>query len=57
MAETHRNPGRFDHTKIFPHSDWEWTKWNKEDTIGFIACLGVSTCIVFLFVFLLRAVG
>jgi solute:Na+ symporter, SSS family len=55
MEETRRNPGRFDHTKLFPHSNWEWTKWDKTDTIGFVICLGVSCAIVGLFLFLLRA--
>ncbi|MCF3651648.1 sodium:solute symporter family protein [Synoicihabitans lomoniglobus] len=56
MAETGRNPGRFDDTKIFgPHSSWEFTKWNKLDTLGFIACLGVSFGILGAFWLLLRA--
>jgi Na+/proline symporter len=54
MEETRRNPGRFDHTKLFPKSNWEWTKWDKVDTIGFVACLGVSAAIVGLFLVLLR---
>jgi LysM repeat protein len=55
MEETRRNPGRFDHTKLFPNSNWEWTKWDKTDTIGFVICLGVSAAIVGLFLFVLRA--
>ena len=55
MEETRRNPGRFDHTKLFPHSNWEWTKWDKTDTVGFVICLGVSAAIVGLFLFVLRA--
>ncbi|HUL53207.1 MAG TPA: hypothetical protein VLT83_07345 [Opitutaceae bacterium] len=54
MEETRRNPGRFDHTKLFPKSNWEWTRWDKVDTIGFIACLGVSGSIIALFWYLLR---
>jgi hypothetical protein len=54
MEETRRNPRRFDHTKLFPKSNWEWTKWDKVDTIGFVACLGVSAAIVGLFLVLLR---
>lgn len=47
MAETDRNPGRYDHTKLFgPKSSWEFTRWDKVDTIGFIACLGVSGTIL-----------
>jgi len=54
MEETRRNPGRFDHTKLFPRSNWEWTKWDRVDTVGFIACLGVSGTIIALFWYLLR---
>jgi solute:Na+ symporter, SSS family len=54
MEETRLNPGRFDHTKLFPHSAWEWTKWDRTDTVGFVVCLGVSTGIVAMFWFLLH---
>jgi hypothetical protein len=54
MEETRRNPNRFDHTKLFPHSNWEWTKWDKTDTVGFVICFGVSGAIVALFWYLLR---
>jgi Na+/proline symporter len=53
MEETRRDPNRFDHTKLFPHSAWELTKWDKTDTVGFVICLGVSGSIVALFWFLL----
>jgi hypothetical protein len=49
MAETRRNPHRFDDTKLFPRSSWEFTKWDRVDAIGFIVCLGVSGALVFLF--------
>jgi Na+/proline symporter len=54
MEETRRNPHRFDQTKLFPRSSWEWTKWDKTDTVGFIICLGVSGGIIAMFWFLLR---
>lgn len=54
MEETRRNPSRYDHTKLFPTSNWEWTKWDKTDTIGFICCLGISGGVIFMFWFLLR---
>ncbi len=57
MEETRRNPHRFDHTKLFPQSSWEWTKWDKVDTIGFLACLGVTTAIIVLFWYLLRLIA
>jgi hypothetical protein len=55
MAETRRNPRRFDHNKLFPRSSWEFTKWDRVDTIGFVACCAVSGAIFGLFALLLRA--
>lgn len=50
MEETRRNPHRFDHTKMFgPKSRWEFTKWDKLDTVGFIACCALSGIIIFIF--------
>lgn len=54
MAETQRNPTRFDHTKLFPRSNWEFCKWDKVDTIGFLACCAVSFSIVGIFILFLR---
>ena len=48
MAESRRDPTRFDHTKIFPASDWEFTKWDRTDTVGFFAC-----CLMVVFILLL----
>jgi Na+/proline symporter len=57
MAETARDPARFDHTKLFPGSDWELTKWNREDILGFVACCAVSGAILGVFMLVLRAVA
>jgi solute:Na+ symporter, SSS family len=55
MEETRRNPRRFDNTKLFgPQSSWEFGKWDREDAVGFIACLAVSVAIILLFVGLLN---
>ena len=54
MAETRRNPRRFDHTKLFPGSAWEFTRWDKVDAIGFVACCLFSGFVIFLFWSLLR---
>jgi len=54
MEATRLHPHRFDDTKLFPHSSWECTKWDKTDAVGFVICLGVSAGIVALFWFLLR---
>lgn len=54
VAETDANPHRFDDTKLFPNSSWEFTKWNKQDAVGFIICLGIAFTIFFLFWGILR---
>jgi Na+/proline symporter len=54
MEETRRNPARFDHTKLFPRTNWEFCKWDKVDAIGFAACCALSGAIVGLFLFFLR---
>jgi hypothetical protein len=55
MAETRRDPRRFDHLKLFgAGSAWEFTKWDRVDTIGFFSCCAMSAAIVGLFVFALR---
>jgi hypothetical protein len=54
MAETERNPTRFEHTKLFPGTNLEFCKWDRVDTVGFIICSALSAAIVFLFIGLLR---
>ena len=54
MEETLRDPRRFDHLKLFPRSSWEFTKWNRVDTIGFVVCCLLSGAIIGLFWLLLR---
>jgi SSS family solute:Na+ symporter len=54
VAETEANPGRFDHNKLFPGSSWEFTKWDRVDTIGFLACCATSGAILGLFALVLR---
>jgi hypothetical protein len=54
LEATRREPGRFDHTKLWPRSNWEFCRWDRVDTLGFLACSALSTAIVLLFVGLLR---
>ena len=42
MEATRRNPNRFQHTKLFPHSSWEFARWDRVDTVGFLICCAVS---------------
>jgi SSS family solute:Na+ symporter len=54
LAATQASPSRFDHTKLLPASNWEFCKWDRVDTIGFLICSALSGAIVLLFVGLLR---
>lgn len=50
MEKTNKDPHRFDHNKLFPNSSWEFTKWDKVDTIGFILCCLATGVVLVLFV-------
>ncbi|MDR0353335.1 MAG: hypothetical protein LBI02_08305 [Opitutaceae bacterium] len=55
IEETRRNPRRFDHTKLLgKNSSWEFGKWDRQDTVGFIACCAGSGVIILLFWGLLK---
>ena len=54
LDETRRNPGRFDHLKLLPGTNWEFLKWDRTDAVGFLSCCAVSGAVVWLFIFLLR---
>jgi Na+/proline symporter len=45
---SYANPARFDDTKLFPGSNWEFTKWNRRDFLGFtVCCLAVLGVLLF----------
>ena len=46
---SYTNPTRFDYQKLFPHSNWELTKWNRQDTVGFIGCCALVGVILVFF--------
>jgi SSS family solute:Na+ symporter len=46
LEETRRDPARYDATKLFPRSNWEFTKWDRTDAVGFAACCAASVSIV-----------
>jgi SSS family solute:Na+ symporter len=55
MEETRQNPHRFDHTKLFgAGSSWEFCKWDRVDTVGFLGCCATSGAIILVFWLLLR---
>ncbi len=43
---SYANPKRFDHLKLFPRSQWEFTKWDKVDTIGFLIATAIAFAII-----------
>jgi len=43
------DPKRLDHQKLFPRSDWEFTRWDRADTLGFISCCALVGFILIFF--------
>jgi hypothetical protein len=54
LEKSYANPTRFDHLKLFPKSNWEFCKWTKEDTWGFVGSSALTAVIVIAFWLLLR---
>ncbi len=53
VAASEANPTRYDHTKIFKNTDWEFTTWSKGDYLGFFGCwAGVIAILIFLWALL-----
>ena len=52
-----KNPHRFDHKKLFPNSNWEFYKWNKEDTLGFLSAVAILLIIIFTLTFIVNLGG
>jgi SSS family solute:Na+ symporter len=46
LEKSYANLTRFDHTKLFPNSNWEFCKWTKEDTYGFWASTALTVGIL-----------
>jgi len=53
VEASYANPTRYDHLKLFPNSNWEFTKWNKQDTLGFLGCCALVGGILVFFKFVL----
>jgi SSS family solute:Na+ symporter len=49
VEESYAHPTRFDHTKIFPRSNWEFGKWTKLDALGFIGVCASVVIILLIF--------
>jgi SSS family solute:Na+ symporter len=46
LALSYENPHRFDHNKLFPASDWEFEKWDKEDFWGVVISILIILAII-----------
>jgi len=58
LVLAYSNPSIYDDTKLFgPKSNWEFTKWNKSDKVGFIAASGFVVLILWLLYFLVNLGG
>ncbi|OHB51634.1 MAG: hypothetical protein A2Y12_01965 [Planctomycetes bacterium GWF2_42_9] len=51
---SYANPTRFDHTKLFPKSSWEFCKWDWEDTWGFWLSVALTGGLLFAFWLLIQ---
>jgi hypothetical protein len=49
VEESYANPTRYDHLKLFPNSNWEFTKWDKVDAVGFICCCALVGVVLLVF--------
>ncbi|MDB6093659.1 MAG: Na+/solute symporter [Verrucomicrobia bacterium] len=49
VEKSYADPTRFDARKLFPRSNWEFTKWDRTDTMGFLACCGLVGFILVFF--------
>ncbi|MFA5293252.1 MAG: sodium:solute symporter family protein [Phycisphaerae bacterium] len=54
LEKSYADPTRFDHTKLFPKSSWEFCKWNWEDTWGFFLSLALTVGILGTFWLLIK---
>lgn len=53
VEKSYAEPTRFDHRKLFPNTDWEFTKWDRQDLLGFLACCGLVGFVLVFFKFVL----
>ena len=46
LAARYAEPGSLDHLKLFPKSNWEFTKWTWDESLGFGVCWVVAFAIL-----------
>jgi len=53
LSKSYADPRRFDHIKLFRDSNWEFDRWDREDTVGFaVSIAAVFGIIGVLFLFI-----
>ncbi|MGC9343194.1 MAG: sodium:solute symporter family protein, partial [Bacteroidales bacterium] len=51
MEKSYQNPHRFDHLLLFPKTQWQFTKWDRTDGVGFLfSILMVIGILLFLYI-------
>lgn len=51
---SYADPARFDHLKLFPRSQWQFTRWDRVDTIGFAISVAMVGFVLLLLFFLVN---
>jgi hypothetical protein len=49
VEASYANPARYDDLKLFPRTNWEFTKWNRQDALGFAGCCALVGFILVFF--------
>ncbi|MFM9029666.1 MAG: hypothetical protein ACKOTF_03125 [Opitutaceae bacterium] len=49
VSDSYANPTCYDHLKLFPGSNWEFTKWDRMDGLGFLACCALVGLVLLVF--------
>jgi SSS family solute:Na+ symporter len=57
LQKSYDNPTRFDHLKLFPNSNWEFCKWDKDDTWGVLASTALTIGILLAFWLLIKTIA
>ncbi len=57
IRKSYENPRRFDHLLLFPATQWQFTKWNRTDTLGFILSVLMVVAILFFLYFAVNLGG
>ncbi len=52
-----RMPQRFDHQKVLPKSDWQFTRWSMNDVAGFFGCWLIVGAVLWILWMVLRIGG